>query len=439
MRKIIKNSVIYSFSGTLIKLLSTINGIIVARYLGPSSFGVFSIAREYAGIFAPFSDFGVSLYIVKEGAQNKSSISKYLKEMINFKIIWSFLILIISGVIAKFLYNSFIFSITIIFIFSTIVYYFLAMFNSVFMAKNEIKEISISQVSYSSIILLIVILMVLLNRGLYFLVIGRALMTLLFSIVIYTIVKGNNKMSFSIKIIDFSKLKKIINKLLPYGISTILYFIYLKVIIIILSFMVDTQQVGIFSSAYQIIVGMYFLPGAILRVVLPTIASSFKNNRKDYISKFNKSVKYIAIIGAISASFLLLFSYYITKILYGDKYMISSNLLSLGAFAVFFESINIALGNGLTASGNQKYRAITYGVGTIFEILFSFIFVINFGVTGAIISLLCSEILLTFILFGFYNKLVNRLPIKELCKTPLIIIVTVYLLYVLFGRVLHVY
>jgi O-antigen/teichoic acid export membrane protein len=437
VKKIIKKSLILSTSGTFIRIVSTISGIIVARYLGPVDFGVFSIAREFANVIAPITDFGTGEFLIKEGSQNRKKIPDYLGDLIVYKMIMSIFTIIVAFIVAKLLYNSLIFNITIIFVISAITFYFISLFNSSLMARNNIKATAVSQFSYSFFILVIVLLMVLMKKGIYFLIFGRLLMTIIFVLAIYLIIKKRYNINFN-RIINIKKFKYLYNMLLPYGISVVFYLIYMKVIVIILSIMVSPNEVGIFSSAYQIIIGIYFLPGAILRAIFPTLANAYKVDRINYEIKFLKSLKYISIIGMLLSSFLFLFSYYIITILYGNKYELSSNLLLIGSFTIFFKSINVALANGLTFSNNQKYRAKITIYITLILIVITTLLILKYSIIGAILGLLVSEMILFAILFYYINHLVSKVSLLEIWKIPLIILMIVYMLYILFGSFLNI-
>ena len=71
--KIVAKNSMFVMAGTLTsRALSFVFTVFVVRQLGGANFGKFSTVLAFVGIFAIFSDLGMSSYAVREIAQNKS-------------------------------------------------------------------------------------------------------------------------------------------------------------------------------------------------------------------------------------------------------------------------------------------------------------------------------------------------------------------------------
>ena len=80
--------------------------IIIARYLGVSDYGVVSFAISFTALAGIFLDFGISTYITREIAKDRSIVYKVVNNIFYFKIILSILLFFVSALILYLSGNS---------------------------------------------------------------------------------------------------------------------------------------------------------------------------------------------------------------------------------------------------------------------------------------------------------------------------------------------
>lgn len=427
MKRLYKNTITLSISGTLVKFISTINGIIIARYFGPEIFGIFSIAREFSNIFSPITDFGSSTYFIKEGSIRHEKVSDYLGELIIFKLFLSIIILVFCLTIAKILYPPSISNLICFFIFAMIGFYYFSLLYNVFMIRNVMINTAISQIVFSVLLLAVVLFTVLYDKNIYFIVGGRLIVTIISVIVLYIIIRKNYGIKYNTR--DFGNYIRLIKNLLPYGGYVILFYIYSRISIIILSKVTSNIQVGYFSSAYQIILGIYFIPTAFFQALFPTLSRNYKYNKQHFNTNIDKTLNYIGILGISIASFIFIFSFNIIKILYGTEYIYSYKILQIGAFSFFFRCISTILADALTTSDNQKYRLKIMFINVLVIIPLSLVFSYLFSSYGTIVAILIAEIVSSFLYIKYVNKYVKSINIFNIFKIPLIVILLDFLIY----------
>jgi O-antigen/teichoic acid export membrane protein len=95
--RIAKNTAVLIISQIIGYILSFFYTIYLARYLGPTNFGVLTFAIAVTAIFSIVTDFGLSSLMVREIARNKSILRKYVKNIVLIKII---VVLISYGLMA---------------------------------------------------------------------------------------------------------------------------------------------------------------------------------------------------------------------------------------------------------------------------------------------------------------------------------------------------
>ena len=78
------------------RILSFFLIVAMARYLGDIGLGIFAFATAYIGIFQIFSDFGISWYLIREVAKDKSKADAYFSNTLTIKLILATIIVIIA-------------------------------------------------------------------------------------------------------------------------------------------------------------------------------------------------------------------------------------------------------------------------------------------------------------------------------------------------------
>src|SRR3989344_7967208 len=92
IKRIVKNATVTFIGNNLLKILSTILVILIARYLGDVEYGKFTFALSFTGLFLVLMDLGTRILIVREISQNKKEASKIVANVLMLKFISSFLV-----------------------------------------------------------------------------------------------------------------------------------------------------------------------------------------------------------------------------------------------------------------------------------------------------------------------------------------------------------
>src|SRR3989344_7658962 len=92
IKRIAKNAGVTFIGNNLLKILSTILVILIARYLGDVEYGKFTFALSFTGLFLVLMDLGTRILIVREISQNKKQAPKIVANVLMLKFISSLLV-----------------------------------------------------------------------------------------------------------------------------------------------------------------------------------------------------------------------------------------------------------------------------------------------------------------------------------------------------------
>ena len=152
VRTLVKNTSVLFISQLISYVLAFFYTLYSARYLGTTNFGIISFATAISGLFAIFTDLGLSTLTIREVARDKNRTAKYLGNHGSIKLILS---LITMGALIIFVNIGTFDSITKYVVYligsSVIINAFCGIFTSLFRAYEQMEYQSISEIINASI------------------------------------------------------------------------------------------------------------------------------------------------------------------------------------------------------------------------------------------------------------------------------------------------
>lgn len=329
--KIVKNS-IWAFGGSILNRFGALFlTILLARFLMPEGYGIYSIVLSTAMIFLTFTNLGVNTtlmrYLSSAIKKNKEQIPTYHRYLLKIKIILatsSFLLfLLLSYPFAFFVYkNSQLFFPFLVASFYILIFSFNSFYKQVFYSIEKIKYASLNE-SLSQFLKIIFALFIF-----YFIASSYHIIGIFFSFIIvsflmiffnlYYIKKLLPEFFLKPKIrIDKRKVKKFVGVLSIASISTG-FFYYLDSIM--LGIFVSPEYVGYYGTAFSLVFGIIGILSFASLVLLPVFTKANKRNLKLILEK---TIRYLFMIIIPSIFGLLILGKYFIVAFFGHSYLSS--------------------------------------------------------------------------------------------------------------------
>lgn len=375
----------------------------VSRVLGPDGLGKYSYTNSIMSYFVLIGSLGISLYGSRQIAyvqDSKESRSRVFWDVTILKIVTTTISILLLAFFLK-IYNEYTSliiaqSLTLVAIMFDVSWYFIGI--------EDFKKTITRNVVVKLISLLLIFSLVHTKSDLiiYILIITGS--TLIGNFILIPFLKGQIYFVSINKIHFFKHVMPILLLFIP-QLATQIYLVVNKTM---LGQMDSIKAVGFFSSSDTLVRLALTIVSSISAVLMPRIASLVakgdKKGVKDYMDKSFEFINFLSfplVLGliAISSKFIPLFL--------GKGFSVVSNLIILESPIIILISWSIAITNQyLIPSGlNREYIMSTFS-GAISNILLNLFFIPNYGVYGAIIATLISEmIVLIYLLFGIKNKL----------------------------------
>ncbi len=386
-------------------VIQLIIGMISARYLGPSNYGLINYAASILAFALPVMRLGFNATLVHELVEAPKKEGKILGTSLILNVLSS--IVCILG-ITTFVHIVNAGEKTTILV--CILYSFSLIFSALEMIQYWFQYKLKSK--YSSVVMLVAYVFVSLYK-IFLLVTGKsvywfalvncfdyALISVSLLIIYFKI--GKSKLSFS-----FSLAKAMLSKSKHYMLSGIMVVAFQTTDHIMLLNMIDEKENGYYTAAITSAGVVQFVYTAIIDSYRPLILSNKKENSKDYqknVSSLYSIVSYLAL--AQSVGFFIL-AKPIIQVLYGADYMPSVPVLRILVWYLMFSFMGVIRNVWILAEQKQKYLWIINLLGAAFNVLLNYILIPYYGASGAALASFVTQVFTNFVL-GFIMK-----PIRE--------------------------
>lgn len=401
--KVTKNAG-WLIGGKVIQMvINLIVGLITARYLGPSNYGLINYAGAYTAFFSSFCTLGINSVIVKEFVDNPDKTGEIIGTTLGMRAVSSFLsALAIIGI--SFFADAGEPTTILVVALSTIgmVFQIFDTFNYLFQSRLQSKTTAIvTLIAYVATSIYKVVLLVLKKPVTYFAFSTSVdyICIAVLLLISYKKYKGT-KLSFSK---DYGKelLKKSAHFILP----GLMVAIYGQTDKIMLKHMISDTEIGYYSTAVSLCNMWCFVLSAIIDSLYPPIMEAFKTNREEFDRK-NKILYAIVFYLSVFVSVIFtIFGSFIVNLLYGKEYAGAVAPLRIITWYTAFSYLGVARNAWIVCLDKQKYLKYLYLSAAIANVGLNVLFIPMWGATGAAVASLSAQIITTFVVPFFMKNL----------------------------------
>ena len=386
-------------------ILQLIIGMISARYLGPSNYGLISYAASIVAFAMPIMKLGLDAILVHQLVEDPDNEGEIMGTSLLLNVVTS--IFCIGGVatfasIANFgetetIIVCVIYSVSIIFAALEMIQYWF-----------QYKLLS----KYSSIIMLIAYLIVSLykifllatQKSIYWFALSHSVEYASISILLITFYfkKGGKKLSFS-----FSRVGKMLNKSKHYILAALMLVLIQNTDHIMLTMMIGEAENGYYTAAITCATLAQFVFTAITDSFRPMILLHKKENELVYekdISRLYGLILYLSIFQSIAFTF---FAPIVVNIMYGADFAATVPVLQILTWYFTFSCMGLIRNIWILAEEKQKYLPVINLSGVVLNIVMNAFMIPFWGACGAAFASLLTQLFMNFI-FGFIFKPIRK-------------------------------
>ena len=222
----------------------------------------------------------------------------------------------------------------------------------------------------------------------------------------YSLVILQSKIKIAVKLAyDRYLVKEILIISWPFAVYAIFQRLYMYLDSVFLSVLAGDVQVGLYQIAFKIIFALQFLPMAFTASLYPALSSYWHNNKDQLLISFERALNYLIIISLpIIVGAIVLVDKII--LLFKTGYDGALLPLQISIISLFFIFINFPIGSLLNACDKQRKNTLNMGIVMVSSIVLNLILIPYFKATGASITVLLTNALMTVLGFIWVKKII---------------------------------
>jgi O-antigen/teichoic acid export membrane protein len=382
-RIIIKNTAFITLGSVVLKALTFLFSVYVVRQLGDDRFGQYSIVLAFVGLFQIFFELGMSQYVMREIAQDRSKTQPLFWNLVALRFLLAILGIIgitLGAVVVGYAPDLVlgIFIHTCGFLLSA----FLAPLTTVLTANERLDYATGLNILGQLIFVLFGAIFLLSGWGFISLIVASLIgIPLQIGLAIWAI-RHHHMATLSIQI-EPRIWPHLIRSGLPFGIISLTLTIAFSIDTVMLSMYQPEHVVGWYNVAYNLVFSLMFFFRGFKEAIVPSLSRTYVNDPAQVEHWYHRSVKFIAILSMPIAVGGMLVAFPLIRFLYTDEFLPSALALTILIWDVPLLMFTSFCGNMTTIISEERAAARIYSINAVANVILNLYAIPRFGVVGA--------------------------------------------------------
>ena len=391
------NNASWLIGGRIIQMiLSLFVGILTARYLGPSNYGLINYGGAYVSFFTALCNLGLNSVIIKDFVDHPDEQGEAIGSALIMRLLSSILSAVLTIAIVLVVDKGEPVTITVVTLCSIgAIFNIFETFNYWFQSIYKSKVTSLATLVAYVITAVYKILLLIIGKDVRWFAFATSVDYIVVALFLWNAYKRYNgpKLSFS-----FFKSKALLSISYNYILSTIMVAIYGQTDKLMLKQMLNESEVGFYATATAICKMWTFVLQAIIDSIYPSILRLKNVDQTAYERKNRQLYAMVFYVScSVSIGFLIL-GKWIVGILYGNAYLPAVPVLKTVTWYIAFSYLGVARNAWIVSEGKQKYLKYMYGCAAIMNVIVNAILIPQFGAVGAALASLITNIFTSIVL-----------------------------------------
>ena len=399
-------------------LINLVIGLVTARYLGPSNYGVISYVASVVAFAMPLMQLGLKNTLVKEFVQNPNEEGKILGTALVINIISSifcmvgsvaFVMVANAGETETILVCA-LYSLTLLFNATEMTQYW-------FQSKMLSKYPSIASLCAYIVVALYKIFLLVTQKNIVWFALSNVLDYFLISIILMIIYK---KVSNQRLFVNWSLGRQMLSRSKYYIIPSLMVIIFQHTDRIMIKLMLGETETGYYSAAITCIGITGFVFAAIIDTARTVILEEKARNQEMYEKRVVQLYSIITYMSLAQSIGMTLLAKPLVTFLYGVEYSKTAGILAVAVWYITFGHYGSVRNIWILAEDKQKYLTAINVAGATANIILNLCLIPILGAIGAAIASVITQFA-TNVVIGFIVRPLrenNRLMLKGLNPMP---------------------
>jgi len=433
-----KNSSFLMLSSLANRGLGFATAVVLARVLGPDSYGQYSFTIALVSLVALLWNFGLDTIVTREIAADLTLTGKYIASATILKtVLLAPAVLGVMFFLVKSGHHAGLMVPVLLFMLSRYYLDISSIFSGALSAHRRMGVPALIGTIRSLLLFLGISYISLYGVGLVDVfscyVISSAVVVII----------GALSVRHIIPVIPWITNRKILSDVLvnsmPFFVISALSVTLFRIDQLILSEFSTPRQLGLYGSAYTLFeVVISFFPMVIMSAVFPVLSNLHKTNPEKMKSLYLLLLKYFCIVGVPASFGVAILAPRIMNVVFGHEYADGAYVLQILGCAIIVFFLTTLMSWTLTAGGHQRLLMISTSIALVLNAVLNYLLIPKFGAIAAAYTTLLSEVfqLIMYLSGSTLLSWGNLRPNWGWCRVGLACVIMVTVLASLNGSVL---
>ncbi len=379
--------------------------VLVARYLGPENFGLYSYAISTAAIFSAAGHMGLSGLVVLEIVKKPDVRGETIGTTLGLKFIGmgaGYLLLLVYAVLfegfhsVEFMLIAIAGAVLLLNPFQVLDFWFQAFLQAKYLTYARLAAVLITSA--------LKIAFVLLAANVIYFVGANLIQSMIVCIVLILFYKKTATLPLSEWKFNWTRAKELFGQGWLVYLGSIFAVVNVKVDQVMLKWLDGAESVGIYAVAAQLSETWYFVPAAIVTSFFPKLIQLHDDNRSEFNRRFQQLLDLLFGLALIVALVMMFVAGPVIQLFFGDHYLESADVLVIHVWAGLFIFMRAAFSKWILIENALMFSLLTQGLGALVNVVLNVFLIPSYGVIGAAYATLISYAFSSFISLALYSK-----------------------------------
>lgn len=426
--KLFKNTGYLTIGNQIGNLLQLLFFLYFARRFGEKIVGQYSFAFSFTYIFLSFANLGLSAYMMREIARDRSGNRQIFAKCLSLRFFFIALSSLLAIVIVLVFFGNFsketikiIVLLGLFQIFFSIADIFLAEFKG----HDQMGLVSILNIFFRFVIAGTGIILIFFGFDFLKVLICFPFGSFIYLVLcIYLSFYYFNNIQLQFKGLNLTGL---FIEILPFMFTVIFVEALYHQDILILRFLQDNQAVGIYATAQKIILAFLGTLIFVHTALLPTFSRLYIESHTKLIDISKQSLRYLLLLGLPLATGIYAISDKLIIFLFSNSFSQSIDVLRILCWTIALGLIAATYSILLTAINRQTEKVIVVGICLAFNITFNFILIPKLSYNGAATAKLMTEALHLILMAYMVSKYLASISVYKILIKPALSCLLMYI------------
>ncbi len=375
-------------------------GLWVARFLGPTDFGIYNYVISFIAIFSAFASFGTNEQLVTDLIRRPDDTRIILNAAFYLRIALGLLSLIVIFIITSLSSETQNVQVFLLISAPIIIFQTLDLVDVYYRATVNLKASSVNRIFQILISSAVKVYLIKTNASLinFFYVMVFDYMS--YAGLIYNSYKKLEP-GFILLMPKTAEVKRIMLACWPLMFMVVSNNVLSKLDQVLIGSFLGKSEVGYYSSSSRIVELLGTFPALVFSSLYTAILNAKKYNQEEYYNRLYKLSRFLRLISILTAIFFSIFSLEIITFLFGAPYAAAAPILRIQSFSFIFFTMSMVSIHWYIAEGLNKLLMIKTMLAGLTNMSLNLVLIPKYGVNGAVYS---SLITYSFF-YGLYDYL----------------------------------